>query len=111
MRTNLHTYEAPIATVATVANALETLLNEHDVARLTGLSVSSIRRFRNLCTGPAFYKIGASVRYKPADITTWLKACESRPGNPPQLRTHKRVLTNTDLCGESGTPKPPRVRG
>ncbi len=107
-RTTVNNYEAPIATVT---SGLEKLLNEHEVARLTGLSVSSIRRFRLLGTGPAFYKICASVRYKPADITTWLKSCESGPGNPPQVRTHKRVLTNTDLCGESGTRKPRRVRG
>jgi len=56
---------------------LETLLNEHDVARITALSVASIRRFRLLRQGgPRYLKIGAAVRYKPEDISAWL---ESRP--------------------------------
>jgi predicted DNA-binding transcriptional regulator AlpA len=55
---------------------LETLLNEHAVARITALSVASIRRFRLLRGGPKYLKIGAAVRYRPEDISAWL---ESRP--------------------------------
>ncbi|MGI8989558.1 MAG: helix-turn-helix transcriptional regulator [Bryobacteraceae bacterium] len=62
--------------MATANNTLETLLNEHDVARVTGLSVASVRRWRLLRQGPKYLKIGAAVRYKPEDISTWL---ESRP--------------------------------
>ncbi len=58
-------------------NAIENLLNEHDVARVTGLSVASVRRWRLLRQGPKYLKIGAAVRYKPEDISAWL---ESRPG-------------------------------
>ena len=59
-----------------VHNTLETLLNEHDVARVTGLSVASVRRWRVLRQGPKYLKIGAAVRYKPEDISSWI---ESRP--------------------------------
>ena len=62
--------------MATANNTLETLLNEHDVARITGLSVASVRRWRLLRQGPKYLKIGAVVRYKPEDISAWL---ESRP--------------------------------
>jgi predicted DNA-binding transcriptional regulator AlpA len=55
---------------------LTTLLNEYDVAGITGLSVASVRRWRLLRQGPKFIKIGAAVRYKPEDISGWL---ESRP--------------------------------
>jgi predicted DNA-binding transcriptional regulator AlpA len=58
------------------ASTIETLLNEHDVARITGLSVASVRRWRLLRQGPKYLKIGAAVRYRPEDIATWL---ESRP--------------------------------
>lgn len=58
-------------------NAIENLLNEHDVARVTGLSVASVRRWRLLRQGPKYLKIGAAVRYKPEDISALL---ESRPG-------------------------------
>jgi predicted DNA-binding transcriptional regulator AlpA len=62
--------------MATASSTLETLLNEHDVARLTGLSVASVRRWRLLKIGPRATKIGASVRYRPADLKAWL---DSRP--------------------------------
>ena len=67
--------------MATVSNNLETLLNEHDVARLTGLSVATVRRWRLQRQGPRYLKIGAAVRYRPADVTAWL---ESRPGGGTQ---------------------------
>lgn len=57
-------------------NALEELLTEHDVARVTGLSVGSVRRWRLFKQGSKYLKIGAAVRYKPEDISAWL---ESRP--------------------------------
>ena len=62
--------------MATENNILNTLLNEHDVARVTGLSVSSVRRWRLLRQGPKYLKIGAAVRYKAEDVSAWL---ESRP--------------------------------
>jgi len=58
------------------STSLETLMTEHDVARVTGLSVASVRRWRLLRQGPKYLKIGAAVRYKPEDISVWL---ESRP--------------------------------
>ena len=62
--------------MAIANNSLETLLNEHDVARITGLSVASVRRWRLLKQGPKYLKIGAAVRYRNSDISAWL---ESRP--------------------------------
>jgi predicted DNA-binding transcriptional regulator AlpA len=59
-----------------VHNVIETLLNEHDVARITGLSVASVRRWRLLHQGPKYLKIGAAVRYQAEDLSAWL---ESRP--------------------------------
>ena len=57
-------------------NTLEQLLNEHDVARITGLSVASVRRWRLLQQGPKYLKIGSAVRYRTEDISGWLA---SRP--------------------------------
>ena len=68
--------------VGALHNAIETLLNEHDVARITGLSVASVRRWRLLHQGPRYLKIGSAVRYQPDDLTAWLK---NRPtGGGPQ---------------------------
>jgi predicted DNA-binding transcriptional regulator AlpA len=57
-------------------NTIEELLTERDVARITGLSVASIRRWRLLRRGPKYLKISAAVRYRPQDIAQWL---ETRP--------------------------------
>ncbi len=56
-----------------IHNPIENLLNEHDVARITGLSVASVRRWRLLRQGPKYLKIGAAVRYKPEDVSAWLE--------------------------------------
>jgi predicted DNA-binding transcriptional regulator AlpA len=63
-----------------VHNAIETLLNEHDVARITGLSVASVRRWRLLQEGPKYIKIGAAVRYRPGDVSVWLASRPSAGG-------------------------------
>lgn len=60
----------------TVSNVVAELLNEHDVARITGLSVASVRRWRLFRQGPKYLKIGAAVRYRTEDIRSWL---DSRP--------------------------------
>jgi predicted DNA-binding transcriptional regulator AlpA len=57
-------------------NNLNELLTEHDVARITGMSVASVRRWRLLGQGPKYLKIGAAVRYRSEDLSAWLA---SRP--------------------------------
>ena len=64
-----------------VHNQIESLLNEYDVARITGLSVASVRRWRLLRQGPRYLKIGSSVRYKAEDVSAWLG---SRPSGGEQ---------------------------
>jgi predicted DNA-binding transcriptional regulator AlpA len=56
----------------TAKEGLEGLLNEFEVASLVGLSVASVRRWRLLRQGPKYVKIGAAVRYRPADLAAWL---------------------------------------
>jgi len=58
--------------MAATSNPLPELLTERDVARVTGLSVASVRRWRLLREGPRYLMLGAAVRYSPADIKTWL---------------------------------------
>jgi len=59
-----------------IQNAIRGLLNEHDVARITSLSVASVRRWRLLRRGPKYIKVGAAVRYRSEDLAAWL---DSRP--------------------------------
>jgi predicted DNA-binding transcriptional regulator AlpA len=53
---------------------LQSLLNEFDVARITNLSVASVRRWRLVRQGPKYIKIGAAVRYRPKDVESWIDA-------------------------------------
>jgi predicted DNA-binding transcriptional regulator AlpA len=50
----------------------QALLNEYDVASLTGMSVASVRRWRLLGQGPRYLKINSAVRYRPKDVSAWL---------------------------------------
>ena len=60
---------------------IEGLLNERDVARIIGLSISSVRRWRVHQQGPKYLKVGGAVRYRPADLQTYL---DSRPAGGDQ---------------------------
>jgi predicted DNA-binding transcriptional regulator AlpA len=48
-------------------------LNEHQVAEIMGMSVSSVRRWRLLGRGPKYVKVGGvAVRYRSSDMEAWL---------------------------------------
>jgi predicted DNA-binding transcriptional regulator AlpA len=55
-------------------NAIERLMNEHQVADLIGISVATVRRWRLHGRGPRYLKIGVLVRYCPRAVRGWLKA-------------------------------------
>ena len=57
-----------------------TFLDEKEVAELLGVSVASLRRWRLLGRGPRATKIGASVRYKLADIEAFVNQCPTIGG-------------------------------
>lgn len=50
------------------------LINEGEAARRLGLSVKTLRRWRWAGKGPRFLKIGAAVRYDPADLQGFIEA-------------------------------------
>lgn len=54
-------------------------LNEHEVARITGRSVYTLRNDRCLHRGFPYVKIGRSVRYSLRDVMDWI---ESRKVDP-----------------------------
>jgi predicted DNA-binding transcriptional regulator AlpA len=53
---------------------LEPLLDEVQVAKLTGRAVPTLQKDRVRGTGPQFIKMGRLVRYRPADVDAWLSA-------------------------------------
>lgn len=57
---------------------LSNLLNERDIARITGMSLATVRRWRLLRQGPRYIKLNSAVRYHPEDVSAWL---DSRPAS------------------------------
>jgi predicted DNA-binding transcriptional regulator AlpA len=49
------------------------LINEHEVARLLGMSVATVRRRRLMGHPPKFLKIGSAVRYRQQDILSFVE--------------------------------------
>ena len=62
---------------------IEYLVNEYEAARRLSLSVKTLRRWRWAGTGPAFYKIGAAVRYDQADLEAFIEASRRTSTSDP----------------------------
>jgi hypothetical protein len=59
------------------------LIDEHEAAEILGLKVATLRRWRWAGRGPAFRKIGASVRYHPEDLTAFAEAARRQSTSDP----------------------------
>jgi predicted DNA-binding transcriptional regulator AlpA len=54
--------------------SLNSLLTEYDVARILNVSVATIRRRRLLKQAPVPVRVGASVRYRPEEISRFIES-------------------------------------
>lgn len=73
------------------------LLTESEAAKRLGVSSWTLLRFRQVggrraeTAGPAFVKIGKSIRYRPADLERWIEnqiidpGAAKRPGRPRKV--------------------------
>ena len=50
------------------------LIDEHEAARILGLSVKTIRRWRWAGQGPRFCKFGSAVRYDTVDLADFINS-------------------------------------
>lgn len=50
------------------------LLDERQVSRLWGIPTKTLQTWRYRGEGPAYVKVGSSVRYVRRDISTWLES-------------------------------------
>ena len=50
------------------------LINETEAARILGLSPKTLRRWRWAGKPPRFIRIGAAIRYDPADLAAFIEA-------------------------------------
>jgi predicted DNA-binding transcriptional regulator AlpA len=56
-------------------------LNEKQVSELTGIALPTLRNYRCTGKGPAYHKIGRSVRYSMYDIQAFMESCRIKPLN------------------------------
>ncbi len=61
---------------------METLWTVADVERYTTLKVSTIRKYVRMEWIP-FVRLGAAVRFRPAEVEAWV---EERSHRPPEMR-------------------------
>ncbi len=73
------------------------LLNEDQAAAMLGVSVSTLIKLRAACRhntsgrqGPAYVKLGKSVRYRIADLEAWIEDSIVRPATLPVRPTRGR---------------------
>ena len=55
-------------------NSEKRLLTETQVEEVYGLQVRTLQQWRIRGFGPAFVKVGRSVRYRPADLERFIEA-------------------------------------
>ncbi len=60
-------------------NTEKQYINEHDAAKMTGLSVSTLRMHRYQAKGLPYIKVGRSVRYDPERVQEYMQAREIVP--------------------------------
>lgn len=51
-----------------------TVLNTKEAADYVGLSKPTLERFRISGDGPTYVKLGGAVRYRKAELDTWLES-------------------------------------
>ncbi|MDO3647672.1 DNA-binding protein [Nocardia mangyaensis] len=60
--------------------SMDDLLKPHQLATRWEMSTASLAQWRYLGRGPAYFKVGANVRYKLADVLAYEDANTVKPG-------------------------------
>jgi len=91
-----HNSDMHIKLSETATDVKPVLLNEYQVAKMIGMSVASLRRWRQagVTDGPNFIKFGNAIRYAPEDIARWIaegrKRAEARTASDKQHPWHRK---------------------
>lgn len=48
-------------------------LTPQEVVAIAGLDREQLQKLRSTGAGPAYFTIGAAVRYRPADVEAWMR--------------------------------------
>jgi predicted site-specific integrase-resolvase len=70
----------------------ETLLNETELAEFLGVSIHTLRHWRQAGTGPPWVRYGHHVRYRMTGVERWLDERERQPVVVPARRRRARKV-------------------
>jgi predicted DNA-binding transcriptional regulator AlpA len=73
------------------------LLPEHSISQRLGVSVACLRRWRMERRGPAFIHLGRLVRYRVADLESWLDH-QPRGGEQTHRAEHWGAAPGVEGC-------------
>jgi hypothetical protein len=76
--------------ISQAISSKQSLLDEHAVSELIGMSVASLRRWQLLKRGPQFLGVGGRVKYRPEDLQAWLTSRPSGGDVPDSVNSTSR---------------------
>jgi predicted DNA-binding transcriptional regulator AlpA len=65
---------------------MEKLLTAREVAEALGVSEHTLANWRALKTGPAYIRVGGSIRYDGADLAEWLNSRKEKTHAPESAK-------------------------
>jgi hypothetical protein len=68
--------KSKIGLLDAAAAVVEPALNEEQAAAVVGVLPSAMRKMRREGNGPAFFMVGAKIRYRPDTLRQWMASGE-----------------------------------
>src|SRR4051794_6655064 len=62
----------------THTETIDALWTDRDLSFLLGVSIPTLRRWRQYGHGPRYIKIGSAVRFRTTDVASWMESIPSR---------------------------------
>jgi excisionase family DNA binding protein len=72
---------------------MDSLLSQKQAARVLGLSVRTLERYRVAGTGPRWARLGKLVRYRNSDLTEWVES--NLRHSTSEMANHERQPATT----------------
>lgn len=75
----METFQQPTPSSVPVPCFSRKTMTEKEAAAYTGFSIRTLQAWRFQCRGPVYLKVGRSVRYRLADLDTYMNAMPITP--------------------------------
>jgi excisionase family DNA binding protein len=68
-----------------------TFLTVADLAQMLSVPVRTIYEWNSVGSGPAYYRVGRYVRYRPSDVKAWLEEQKRNPDSDTESEKRERA--------------------